>query len=58
MLESNDKEKVSKYIDKVIKNIYADVKRNMDSGMSNRQIIDSAVELTVNKITPESKMVL
>lgn len=58
MLENNDRGKISKYIDKIIKNIYVDIKRNMDSGMSNRQIIDSAVELTVNKITPESKMVL
>lgn len=58
MLENDSREKISKYIDKIIKNIYADIRKNIDSGMSNQQIIDSAIELTVNKITPESKMVL
>lgn len=58
MLENNDREKVEEYVEKILKSIYANVKNNISNGMSNQEIIDSAVNLTVNKLTPESKMIL
>jgi hypothetical protein len=58
MLDRADKEKIERYVDKVIGNISSDVKRNMKNGMKGRDVIDSTVRLTVNKITPESKMIM
>lgn len=58
MLESRDREKIEQYISKLTGAISADVHRNIQMGMSNRDIIDNAIRLTVNKITPESKMIL
>ena len=58
MLENNDREKIQEYVEKILKSIYSSVKKNIESGMSNQDVIDSAVNLTVNKLTPESKMIL
>lgn len=58
MLENNDREKIQEYVEKILKSIYSSVKKNIESGMSNQDVIDSAVDLTVNKLTPESKMIL
>ncbi|MCR5769708.1 MAG: hypothetical protein K6G87_00590 [Butyrivibrio sp.] len=58
MLENNDREKIQEYVEKILKSIYSSVKKNIESGMSNQDVIESAVNLTVNKLTPESKMVL
>lgn len=58
MLENNDREKIQGYVEKILKSIYSSVKKNIESGMSNQDVIDSAVNLTVNKLTPESKMIL
>ena len=58
MLENNDREKIQKYVEKILKSINSSVKNNIESGMSNHDVIDSAVNLTVNKLTPESKMIL
>lgn len=58
MLRDEDWGKIEIYIDKLVKALYADIRKNMDSGMKPRDVIDSAVRLTVNKLTPESKMVL
>ena len=58
MLENNDREKIQEYVEKILKSIYSSVKNNIENGMSNQDVIDSAVNLTVNKLTPESKMIL
>ena len=58
MLENNDREKIQEYVEKILKSIYSSVKKNIESGMSNQDVIDNAVNLTVNKLTPESKMIL
>ena len=58
MLENNDREKIQEYVEKILKSIFSSVKKNIESGMSNQDVIDSAVNLTVNKLTPESKMIL
>ena len=58
MLENNDREKIQEYVEQILKSIYFSVEKNIESGMSNQDVIDSAVKLTVNKLTPESKMIL
>ena len=58
MLDNNDRGKIQKYVEKIIKNIDFSIKKDIESGRSNRDVIESAVNLTVNKLTPESKMIL
>lgn len=58
MLESNDKQKLEQYIDKIINGIQTDANKNIKAGMSHKQVIDKVVNVTVNKFTPESKMIL
>ena len=58
MLMSKDREKVEQYIDKLTASISDNIQSNIRSGMGSREVIDSAICLTVNKLTPESKMIL
>lgn len=58
MLDNNDRQKIEQYIDKIINEINSDVNKIIKLGMSDRQIIDKVVDLTVNRLTPESKMIL
>lgn len=58
MLENNDKQKLEQYIDKIIKGIQTDANKNIKAGMSDKQLIDKVINVTVNKFTPESKMIL
>lgn len=58
MLENNDRKKIQEYVEKILNSIYSGIKKNIGSGMSNQNVIDKAVNLTVNKLTPESKMIL
>ncbi len=58
MLENSDKEKLENYIDKIIKEIKNIEKRNIHNGMSDEQIINSVINITVNKFTPASKSIL
>lgn len=58
MLENNDRVKIEKYIDKIFLSIKSDIKRNIGSGISGKQAIDNVINITVNKFTPESKMIL
>lgn len=58
MLENDDKQKLEQYIDKIIKGIQTDVNKNIKSGMSDKQLINKVINVTVNKFTPESKMIL
>lgn len=58
MLGNNDREKIQEYVEKILRSIDSSVKKNIESGMSNQDVIDNAVHLTVNKLTPESKMIL
>ncbi|MFT8322810.1 MAG: hypothetical protein ABF649_18220 [Bacillus sp. (in: firmicutes)] len=58
MLENNDKAKLEQYIDKLINGIYSDANRNIKNGVSDKQVIDKIINVTVNKFTPESKMIL
>lgn len=58
MLEYSEKEKIEQYIDKIISGLWRDAKKNIDAGMSNREVIEKVINAAVNKFTPESKMVL
>lgn len=58
MLGKNDKEKVEKYVERIFESIYADAQKNIGKKMPNQEVINSVVNLTVNKLTPESKMIL
>ena len=58
MLDNKDKQKFEKYIDNIIKDIKTDIERDIKLGISNKQLIDNLINLTVNKFTPESKIIL
>lgn len=58
MLASRDKEKIEKYVDKIIAGLRQDVRESMTSGMSNQQVLERLTRATVNKFTPESKMIM
>ena len=58
MLDNKNKKKIEEYIDKLIKEIYLDVQKDMAQGVRGKQLIDKTINLTVNKLTPESKMIL
>ena len=58
MLDNKKKQKLEKYIDNIIKDIKADIERYKKLGISNKQLIDNLINLTVNKFTPESKIIL
>lgn len=57
MLDKNDKKKLEKRIDELIENISSDVKSNR-KGMPDKQVIDKLINTAVNRLTPESKMLL
>lgn len=58
MLDHNDREKVEQYIKKIVAGISDSIQQNIANGMNNTDVIDSAIRMTVNRITPESKMIL
>ena len=58
MLDIKDKQKIEEYIDKLIEEIYADIKKYIDIKMSKKQAINEIIRITVNKFTPESKIIL
>ena len=58
MLVSSDKVKVEKYIQKIMDGLIKEAKESIRSGMSDQQVIDRITKATVNKIIPESKMML
>jgi hypothetical protein len=58
MLESTSKQKIESYIDKIIDGLKKDARKNIASGIPNHQVIDKITIATVNKFTPESKMIL
>ena len=58
MLQSNDKKKIENYIDKIIESLRKDARKSISSGMSDKQVINKITLTTVNKFTPESKMIM
>ncbi len=58
MLESSEKQKIKEQLDKVLAGIQQDANLNIQKGMRSTDIIDRVTALTVNKIAPQSKMLL
>lgn len=58
MLKSDDKIKIEKYIKKIINELANDAKESIASGMTDKEVIDRITKVTVNKVTPESKMIM
>ncbi|MCH5249597.1 MAG: hypothetical protein J1E98_06680 [Lachnospiraceae bacterium] len=58
MLNTNDKQKINSYIDNLVRKTKADIKKSLNTGLTRQQAIDKVINITVNKFTPESKMLL
>lgn len=58
MLQSEEKAQVEQYVTKICESIFREAEKYIQSGMSDKQVIDRIITITVNKFTPESKMIL
>lgn len=58
MLANDEKKKIESYIDKLINNLFLDAKKFEKDGVTGKKLVDKTVETAVNKLTPESKMLL
>jgi len=58
MLQSDEKNKIEQYITKISESIFCEAKKCIQTGMTDKQVIDRVITITVNKFTPESKMVM
>lgn len=58
MLQNDEKAKIEQYINKISEDIYKEAKKWIQNGMSDRQVIDKVINITVKKFTPESKMIM
>lgn len=58
MLQSDEKAKIEQYINKISEGIYKEAEKWIQSGISDQQLIDKVINITVKKLTPESKMVM
>lgn len=58
MLKDSDKRKIEKYIKNIIDGLQRKAKESLDSGMSDKQVVERITKATVNIMTPESKMIM
>lgn len=58
MLQSDEKRKIEQYVNKISASIFSEAKKSIQSGMPDKQVIDRVITITVNKFTPESKMIM
>lgn len=58
MLQSDEKRKIEQYVNKISESIFSEAKKSIQSGMPDKQVIDRVITITVNKFTPESKMIM
>ena len=58
MFAPEEKEKIRRHIDKLIEELQASARRAQAEGVAGRVLLDQTVHATVNRITPESKMLL
>lgn len=58
MLASEDKAKIEKYIDKVLRDINKSVRQNIRSGKKGQQAVDMLVNTSAKKLASESKAIL
>lgn len=58
MLKNDDKVKIEKYVKKIMNDLANDAKESIAYGMTDKEVIDRIIKVTVNKVTPESKMIM
>ena len=58
MLENSEKAKIEKHIDEINTKIMEETQKFVANKMSNKQVIERTIQITVNKFTPESKMIM
>lgn len=58
MLERDEKRKIQEHLDKVLETIRQNAHANNQKGMKSSDLISRVTALTVNKIAPQSKMLL
>jgi len=58
MLLTEDKKKLETYVDKLIDSLKKDTAKAKSNGVSGEQLIEKVTNMTVSKLTPESKMIL
>ena len=58
MLSVDEKKEIEAYVDKLIYNLKKDTARAKHDGLSGERLINKVTNMTVNKLTPESKMIL
>jgi polysaccharide pyruvyl transferase WcaK-like protein len=58
MLLAEDKKKLESYVDKLIEGLKKDTAKAKSNGVSGDQLIEKVTNMTVSKLTPESKMIL
>ena len=58
MLASDEKGKICEQLDKALQSIQQDAMQSMKKGIASSDIINRVTTLTVNKIAPQSKMLL
>lgn len=58
MFDPEEKEKIRLHIDKLIEELQASTRRTQAESANGRVLLDQTVHATVNRITPESKMLL
>lgn len=58
MLSKEEKNKIEEHIAKLTNDILSDARNSINSGVSEKKIIDDCIMYTVSKFTPESRMLL
>ncbi|TXJ33863.1 hypothetical protein EPJ69_03635 [Brachyspira aalborgi] len=58
MLSKEEKNKIEEHIAKLTNDILSDAINSVNSGVSEKKIIDDCIMYTISKFTPESKMLL
>lgn len=58
MLQNEDKKKIEGYVDKLIDGLKRETEKAKNNGTSGEQLIEKVTNMTVNRLTPESKMIL
>lgn len=58
MLQNEDKKKLEGYVDKLIDGLKRETEKAKSNGASGEQLIEKVTNMTVSKLTPESKMIL
>lgn len=58
MLKASDREKLEKRVDNILAEIFTNAKEKIQTSSSRKQVLDQVVTSTVNRLTPESKMLL